>query len=60
MTTARDWFVGANVTEMVSDGLKIEAKEKGISVSHLLSHILSEWLIKRGHIEKDDPECCKK
>ncbi len=59
MTTARDHFVGGNTTEMVSDGLKTEAHTQGISVSHLLSHILTEWLENKGHIEKDDPECCK-
>jgi len=59
MTTDRDQFVGGNVTDSVASALKAEAKREKTSVSHLLYHILQEWLETRGYEEENTPGCCK-
>lgn len=43
--TDRDIFLGAHVTAETKEAIKVEADRRKVSVSHLVSNILEEWLV---------------
>jgi predicted HicB family RNase H-like nuclease len=49
ITTNRNQFIGAHVTESVKNALRIEAKRQKISMSEFISAAVTLTLLKYGH-----------
>ncbi len=54
ITSDRNVFLGAHVTKHVKEALKKEARDKGLSMSLLVSITLSKMLRKRGYDIRED------
>lgn len=58
--TKRKEYLGVHVTETVLEGIKKEAELQKSSTSHLVYHILLDWLEGCGYSETEEVGCCKK
>lgn len=55
ITSNRDIFVGAHLTLENKELLRAEAKRRNISMSHLISNIVEEWLVVAVDQQVDPP-----